>query len=363
MRIVFVISSLGSGGAEKVLSGLANRFVTKNNEVSIVTFSQKGAVPFYPLDPHISLIQLDQLREDTFCLTRLKNIAKRIFCLRKMLKALVPDVVISFIEVTNLTVLIAGIGLKAPVVVSERTSIKDHQIPTLYKKLRMILYRKAAKVLTQTESNKQLLSNLKNVQVIPNAVTAPKHQKKRMCSKATNIISTGRLCRSKDFETLIKAFAGLAPQYPQLKLAIYGDGDNRANLESLIASFGLEDKVFLPGVTSDVYGVLQKADLFVFPSRYEGFPNALCEAMAVGLPVIASNCPGNIDVVRDKIDGRLFPIGNVNTLTDLMIELIEDCEQRQLLSDNAQQIVTRFNPDEIFTMWDRVVNEAANLRN
>ena len=119
MRIVFVISSLEAGGAERVLSGLANHFATKsNNEVSIVTFSPAGTAPFYPLDPGINLIQLDQLREDTFCLTRLKNVAKRIFFLRKTLKALAPDIVISFIEVTNIITLIASTGLKAPVVVS-----------------------------------------------------------------------------------------------------------------------------------------------------------------------------------------------------------------------------------------------------
>jgi glycosyltransferase involved in cell wall biosynthesis len=360
VQIVFVISSLGSGGAERGLSGLANHFVTKNNEVSIVTFSPKGTAPFYPLDSNINLIQLDQLRKDTFCLTRLKNIAKRLFFLRKALKDLASDIVISFVDVTNITTLIASIGLKAPIVVSERTSIKDHQIPALYKKLRTIVYQKAAKVLTQTESNKQLLGSLKNVQVIPNAVATPKYQKKCVCSEVKNIISTGRLCRSKDFETLIRAFAGLAPKYPQLKLTIYGDGDNRANLENLIASSDLQDKVFLPGVTSDVYSVLQKADMFVFPSRYEGFPNALCEAMAVSLPVIASDCSGNIDVVRDRIDGRLFPVGNVNVLTDLMIELIEDCPQRQRLSDTAKQIVTRFNSVEIFAMWDKVINEVVS---
>ncbi|MDR1031954.1 MAG: glycosyltransferase family 4 protein [Holosporales bacterium] len=364
MRIVFVISSLGSGGAERVLSGLANHFVTKNNEVSIVTFSPAGTVPFYPLDPNINLIQLDQLREDTFCLKRLKNIAKRTFCLRKALKALAPDLVISFVEVTNITTLIASIGLKVPVVVSERIFPGDHHIPRIYQWLRTLFYPRASKVVVQTESAKNYFYYLNNVSVIPNAVLIPNFTKKHVSSAVCSIISVGRLCSpQKDFETLVKAFSRLVTKYPGIHLTIYGDGDDRVNLENLITSLDLQDKVFLPGVTSDVYGVLQKADMFVFPSRYEGFPNALCEAMAVGLPVIASNCSGNIDVVRDKIDGRLFTVGNVDALTSLMIELIEDREQRQRLSGNAKQIVTRFNSDEIFAMWDQVINEAANLCN
>ena len=115
----------------------------------------------------------------------------------------------------------------------------------------------------------------------------------------------------------------------------------------------------MPGVIEDIYPVLAKADLFIFSSRFEGFPNALCEAMAVGVPVVASNCSGNVDVVREGIDGRLFPVGDQEALARVACELIGDFEQRQRLSLHAREIVTRFHPDRIFALWDSVLREKA----
>ena len=115
----------------------------------------------------------------------------------------------------------------------------------------------------------------------------------------------------------------------------------------------------LPGLTTNVGEALIQADLFVFPSRYEGFPNALCEAMALGLPVIASNCSGNIDIVRNGIDGRLFPMGDVSALTDTMRTLINNPPHCSHLGQAARDVCQRFHPDRLLKEWDEVINEAA----
>jgi len=112
-------------------------------------------------------------------------------------------------------------------------------------------------------------------------------------------------------------------------------------------------------VTQNIQEALLAADMFVFPSLYEGFPNALCEAMAVGLPVIASNCSGNIDVVQDGIDGRLFPVGDVDSLVKLMEELIKNPEECQRLSLNAQKISERFHPTRILKLWDDLLADVS----
>ena len=120
----------------------------------------------------------------------------------------------------------------------------------------------------------------------------------------------------------------------------------------------MQGRIHLPGAVKNVYEVLYQADLFVFPSRYEGFPNALCEAMSIGLPTIASNCSGNIDVVQDCINGRLFPIGDVAVLTALLRELIEDKDQRVKLSKEATKISDQFSEIRVLKMWEQVITEA-----
>ncbi|MFM8454084.1 MAG: glycosyltransferase family 4 protein [Gammaproteobacteria bacterium] len=359
MHLTLIISSLSSGGAERVLTNLANYWVSKGNQVTLVTLASPNKKPFYPLDSKITLIQLNQNQNETSIFTRLKNICRRIFYLRKTLKTLNPDVVLSFVDVMNLTTILSSFGLKIPVVVSERTDPHFYHIASLYTKIRPFLYRFAKKIVVQTNRAASYFGkNLQRIiQIIPNPVQAPKYSK-IFSPTAQSIITVGRLDQEKDQATLIQAFARLHSSYPHLTLTIYGEGPERENLQHLINSLNLQEKVSLPGVTQEIHQKLAEADLFVFPSLYEGFPNALAEAMSVGLPVIASNCSGNIDIVRDEIDGRLFPVGDVLKLAAIMEELLNDSGTRKRLSEEAKTVAERFHPDLIFHKWDQVIHEA-----
>lgn len=358
MHLTLVISSLNPGGAERVLSGLANHWVSQGHQVSLVTFAASTDIPFYQLDPRINLIQLDQTKAESSFLKRSWNILRRILCLRRTLKKLKPDLVVSFIDVINMTTLLAATGLKVPVIVSERTNPLAHHLPILYQKFRNILYPKASKIVVQTESAARYFKGMSNISVIPNAIAEVVQGQEGTKREVRKLVSVGRLCPFKGFATLIQAFSHLLPKYPDLSLTIYGEGAERGNLERLIADLNLQEKVHLPGVTQNIQEALLAADMFVFPSLYEGFPNALCEAMAVGLPVIASNCSGNIDVVQDGVDGRLFPVGDVNALVALMEELIKNPEECQRLSLNAQKISERFHPTRILKLWDDLLADA-----
>lgn len=360
LRLSLVISSLNSGGAERVLSGLANYWVSKGYHVSIVTMMAPETKPFYFLDSRIHLIQLDQSQTRSSLFLRLFNIFRRIFSLRKTLKLLKPDVVVSFVDVMNLTTLMAAWGLELPVVVSERTHPAYYKLPILYQKLRYWLYPKASCVVMQTESAAAYFKDFFNLKVIPNVVSYPSKTKVWSGENVRHIVSIGRLCPYKGFETLFYAFSILVKQYKNLHLTIYGEGLERLKLEHLARSLDLCDKISLPGLTKNVQEVLLEADLFVFPSHYEGFSNALCEAMAIGLPVIASNCSGNVDIIRDQIDGRLFPVGDVEKLAALMKELIRDQEQRKRLSEQAHVICQRFHADSIFKLWDEALAECTS---
>jgi len=359
MHLALIISSLNSGGAERVLTDLANYWVSKGHQVTLVTLASPDAKPFYFLDSKIRLIQLNQTQTESSFVTRLGNILRRVFCLRKTLKTLKPDVVLSFVDVMNLTALLASVGLKIPVIVSERIDPHFHHIPSLYKKIRPFLYRFAKKIVVQTNSAASFFGeNLQGIiQIIPNPVKSSKHNK-IFSSTARCIITVGRLDKQKDHETLIHAFARLYPTCPHLRLTIFGEGAQRENLQNLINSLNLQERVSLPGATQEIHQKLVEADLFVFPSLYEGFPNALAEAMSVGLPVIASNCSGNIDIVRDGIDGRLFPVGDVLKLVALMEELVCDPNTRKRLGEEAKTVAERFHHDLIFHKWDQVTREA-----
>ena len=357
MHLALVISSLNAGGAERVLSMLANHWVAQNHQVTFITLAPPHAVPFYTLDSKIKIIQLDQSSQDTAIFLRIKNIAKRLFSLRKTITSLKPDRVISFVDIMNITTLIATRGLKIPVIVSERIDPNFHHISNLYNWIREKIYVHAYKVIVQKNNAKTYVTHnqLISLKIIPNFVEKPLQIKKTYAQKITRFITIGRLESQKDHSTLIHAFARLVPIYPELSLTIYGEGTHRNTLENLINSLNMKDKIYLPGTTQNVYQTLLTSDLFIFPSHYEGFPNALCEAMATGLPVIASNCSGNIDVIRDGVDGLLFPVGDVNTLTNTIKILLENPEECQRLATNAQKICDRFHPTRICALWDNLI--------
>ncbi|MFM8454710.1 MAG: glycosyltransferase [Gammaproteobacteria bacterium] len=137
MHLALIISSLNAGGAERVLTELANYWVSKGHQVTLVTLASPDAKPFYPLHSKVRLIQLNQTQSESSFLTRLGNILRRVFYLRKTLKTLNPDVVLSFVDVINLTTLLASVWLKTLVIVSERTHPFYHKLPAIYNRLRV----------------------------------------------------------------------------------------------------------------------------------------------------------------------------------------------------------------------------------
>lgn len=389
MHLVLIIHSLNPGGAERVLSRLATHWATQGHQVTLLTIAPLPEPLFYPLDPRIHLKSFNHSSSSASSAPasfsqRLESFARRRNWLRSTLRALgfgkvaafitfvrcmpwirhtlrtlQPDKVISFIELTNLMTLIAAWGLKIPIIASERTHPAYYTLPKVVHMLRRWLYPKAFKVVMQTASAARYFKTLDNIAIIPNPVPCPPRQKEGLATPVQRIVSIGRLCPFKGFDTLIHAFAKLTATFPHLQLTIYGQGPARPALEHLIATLGLCDRISLPGVTPHVYEALYNTDLFVFPSQYEGFPNALCEAMAVGLPVIASACSGNIDIIRDGLDGRLFPVGDSHTLAALMRQLIENETERTQLAHQARTVCTRFHPDHIFHLWDALLDSSA----
>lgn len=361
-NITLVISTMRSGGAERVMSKLANYFAANGHKVTLITFVAPSEKPFYTLDNRITQLPLNQLNFNESKIIRLKNIIKSLFTLRSTLKKIKPDVVISFMETVNVATLLAGYRLKIPTIISERIDPKYHilypeRIQSIFNKIRNKTYCWARSLVAQTQSALNFFprSIQKNAVIIPNPVNTSKYGHYEVHETVLKIISVGRLCRQKDHVTLIKAFALVLAKHQNLKLTIYGEGPERAHLETLIADLKLRDFISLPGTTADIERNLFESDLFVFPSRYEGFPNALCEAMAIGLPVVGSDCSGNVDVIKNTMNGLIFKQKNVEDLYKQMLHLIEDFDLRKRLSIEAKKISIDYSEDKIYARWDRLL--------
>lgn len=356
MHLALVISSMRSGGAERVMSNLANYWVEKGHQVSLILFTPKDEKPFYVLDQRVKVISLDCLRDTTSFLMKVKNNARCIFKLHKTLKDLKPERIVSFLETVNFASLVANIPLKIPHIISERTNPAYHNIGHLYKWARLKLYPLCTKLVVQTQGVYDYFSEKFHsfMEIIPNPIQQPKTIKIDHKDVIETIVTVGRLGVEKNHTTLIKAFKKYLDHNPKANLIIYGEGSDRPILQKLIDNLGLRDKVCLFGKTKNVLSVLKNADLFIFPSLYEGFPNALCEAMSIGLPVIASNVTGNRDVVQDHHNGLLFEVKDDLTLCEKMIEL-EDKNLRIQLSNNAREIANNYARSKIFKMWDDLI--------
>lgn len=347
MRITFVIYDIKTGGAERMLCALANFFVNLTSyNVTVVLSAPSGQEPTYALDSKITVV----LNKGSHKLLRAIN-------LRKAITKTTPDLVISFVDITNIITLLTLMGTRIPVIVAERIDPTLHPLAWIYKWLRFKTYTHAKAITVQTTSAANYFPPAlkQKIHVIPNPVLSPSFSKKTYAPRAQTLICSGRLDTQKNHTTLIKAFALISQKYPELTLTIYGEGSLRSELENMIHSLKLEGRVLLPGFDKDIYKALAQGDIFVFPSLYEGFPNALCEAMAVGLPVVASNCSGNIDLIQDNLNGRLFPVADHNALAEILEALIPDQKQRQTLGQNALKICQTYSPERVFKLWKDLV--------
>ena len=361
MKLTLVISSLGVGGAERIMSLMANYWAAKGWEITILTIDDE--TPFYQLDAPVNHIGLGVQQNSSNVLMGGWNNFRRIQALQGAIASLKPEVVISFIDQTNVLTILATRSLNSPVIVSEHIDPTLYSIGITWDSLRRWTYPFASKVVVLTQrTSDYFLSELRlPTYVIPNPVILPSkfEEISTVESPKRSLIAMGRLTQQKGFDLLLKAFAKLKDKDPDWILTIFGDGELRPELEALRDKLKLQERVYFPGSVKNVYETFKQADIFVLPSRFEGFPSTLCEAMACGLPVIATDCPsGPREIIRDGIDGILVPSENIAALSAAMANLMADEQKRHDLSTRATEIVERFSIEKIMPMWEELLVEA-----
>ena len=363
MRITFIISSLQMGGAERAGSLLCNHWARQGHRVRLFTFDTPASAPFFPLEPSIVLTPLDLLRTSRSLRESVANTLWRNGVLRRAILGSRPDVLVSFLDVTNVLTLLATFGLGIPVIVSERTDPSLHHIGRAWSLLRALTYPFAAAVVTQTRAALLALPSLARRRgvVIGNAVQQPRQEAPGTppVLQRPTVLSVGRLSRSKGFFTLLEAFAAMAPACPGWSLTLVGEGDARQELEARALALGLAGRVHFTGATDQVAGLLRQADVFALASRYEGFPNALCEALAHGVPAVATATVGAKEVLRHGENGLLTPVGDAGALAQALARLAGDADLRKRLAARGPDILERFGLERVSAQWENLLQRVA----
>ena len=348
MKIMFNAYNLGKGGAERVISILSNSFIKKNIVEIIINDKSKTE---YEIDSEVKIFELDTKKIKN---KLLRNIYREKET-EKILNNEKPDIIISFLPAPSFRVLIANRKLKIPVIVSDRNNPKKEYSPLIKKILMKILYKKADAFVFQTKEQSEYFCRdiQKKSKIIYNPLKEEFIENSQRKNPQKTIVAVGRLVPQKNHKILIKAFDEVVKKHDDYNLKIFGKGKLEKRLKKYIKRLGLEDKVLLCGVKDDIKPELEKAEIFVLSSNFEGLPNSLIEAMAIGLPAIATDCPcgGPREIIKDGKNGLLVPVKNSTKMAEAINRLIEDKQLRSEISFEATKIKNELNPNKITNEW------------
>jgi GalNAc-alpha-(1->4)-GalNAc-alpha-(1->3)-diNAcBac-PP-undecaprenol alpha-1,4-N-acetyl-D-galactosaminyltransferase len=358
LRIIFLVSSLGAGGAERVASSLCNQWASRGDSVMLVQTYLDASTPFYSLHSSVQLLSLSSLVSRIP--TRFGMYIARLHALRQLIALHSPDVVISFLPNVNIVAVFATFFKETKLIICERSDPAIQPIGWILRSACIFLYRYADIVCVQTEtvskSIHQVFPGLKSVTAIPNPLPAGLLQREShstTCGRRT-LLSLGRISDEKQVHLIVSAFGLLAVKHCDWDLHVYGDGPLRSALQSQVNSMGLAERVHLKGNTTKPLNVMAQADAFVMASRYEGFPNALLEAMGVGLPCVAVDCPsGPREISRDGKDALLVDVGDKTSLVNSIDLLMADATFRKELGQRARSsVIERYSLETVLKKWD-----------
>ncbi|MEY9998695.1 glycosyltransferase family 4 protein [Sinorhizobium fredii] len=393
MKIAFVIQKIAqrSGGAERVLVETANELARRGHSVQILSHENRGKRPFYALQNGVRHKNLfdrpiehkdkdrwnkrEKFRENLplfFPLNHLKwhmTHAGFVRELRRYITKEKPDVLIPFLPAAITPCALAARGTQTKIIASTHNEpSQDYDNPKRWDpnpidvRLRREVLQCLDKILVLLPAYKDYYpkSLHHKIEDMPNPVVPIRDQRLATVSREKLILSVGRLAEVKRFHLLIEAWRDLQNAFPDWRIEIYGEGPERDALENLIKRYGLEGKVFLMGVTSQIDELYLRASVLCHPAEYEGFPLAVCESLAHGLPVVGfSDCSGVNSLVRHNQNGVLVNPGKnrVQSLQAELAELLQDRGRLSRFSAASPGTVAQYHPDRVYDKWENVVKD------
>ena len=348
IRIVFFDGSLKQGGAERVISVLSKYLVKKEYIVEIILYYDREQ--FYEIHPDVKVISIEKE-------THSKNVFQNLRWMRRYFRRN-ADIIISFLAPFNILALLAHFGLKTRIIVADRNDPRYVPGNRLVRILRDFLYRFSDGVVCQTDNNLRYFSNSirKKGTVIFNPVDlGDKRGQALRTPKEEKIVSVGRLIKQKNQMLAINAFRMVSGEFPALKLVFYGDGDMEDELRRYVKSLSLEERILFPGSSKSVFDDESDAKLFVLTSDYEGMPNALLEAMCLGIPVISTRVSGAEDLIRSGTNGFLLDSRKPEELADKLRTLLTDDTLRAAIGREAVRLNDDLAVASIMEQWDAFI--------
>lgn len=345
MIVAFVSQSLAGGGQERVTANLANSLSDDPN-ISVVVITATKSDNEYILS--------EKVKRYSILENKLLSDSKK---LRAILNTNDVDVVIGMGIYANFLCCMSNFFLKTRVIISERNDPAHDRLSLKSKIFRFVFYRFADGYIFQTEGARAFYS--KKIQekgvIIPNPLKEDIPYKSNVCNK--EIVAVGRLSPQKNYSNLINAFAEISKRHPEYVLRIFGTGELEENLKNLCRELKISDKVVFEGFCTDVHEKIKDSDIFVLSSDFEGMPNSLMEAMAMGFPVISTDCPsgGPKSLIKNEENGLLIPVNDSNQLVDALNYLIEDESFKKKIGKNAIIIRNLYSQDNISKLIKKIL--------
>ncbi len=347
-RILFVSGSLNRSGAQRVITLLAEEYVTRGWSVHLAVLLDNKM----GYDISDQIVIHDIVRRGN----QKRNVLKWIKDIKKLLFNVKPNVVVSFVGRINLITMIAARGTGIPVLISERNDPAKDRRSKLERWLCKRFYARADKVVFQTRYQAKYYEKWckNNSVIIGNPISALAYEKNH---DKNDIICVGKLMDQKNHPMMIKAFRQISDEFPQTQVYIYGEGNKRTELEELIRSEGMVNRIHLPGNSNSIFDIMHDNKFFVMCSNYEGLSNALLEAMISGMVCVTTNWSGVEDIIQDGVNGYLVPIGDVEALTEkLKMVLRADNENIRKHSIETGKL---YSGNVILRKWCQTIDEIA----
>lgn len=351
LKLLFVNSSLSDGGSEKAMSHVAGALAESGHDLTMALVREKERT--YPVDSRIKLIQFKYGKKN-----KAQKSLTRIWQIRSLIASGKYDYVVCYMWDLNITTLLASLGLRTRIIVSERAYPGTPTRGRLSRFLERLFYRFAYRIVYQTREAKEFCPpELRSRSVIVPNIIPPSESEKPQGKRSQRIVSIGRLDTQKNLPLLLRSFALFIQAHPEWTLEIYGKGPLEAELRSLVDRLGVADSVAFFGYVTDLSSRIFDAGMFVLSSDFEGISNALSEAMELGLPVVSTDCPvgGAALLIQNRVSGMLVPVGDHEALVSAMHEVATDDSLAMRLSTGAQESVAQFGPQQMVQVWEESV--------